>query len=102
VPGLADGRFYSFESVNCSGHYLGSRGARVALEPPPGDPSFKAETTFRLVPGLANVSWSSFELFDRPGFFLRHREAHLFVETYGDPTFREDATFNLVGPKWRE
>ena len=63
---------------------------------------FERLGTFKRVPGLADGSWFSFESYVYPGRYIRHRDSQLFVQSgQGDP-FRQDATFLLTGPWWRQ
>jgi hypothetical protein len=103
ADGLADPRLMSFESILRLG-YLRQLDGEVRLQAAP-DPSgtaateeqgFAADATFVLGPGLADVSWVSFESFSRPGDFLRHRDGRLRVERGSDDLFADEATFRLV------
>ncbi len=107
VPGLADGRFISFQSVNIPGHFLRHQGFRLTLHlrpgifdpshPPPPDPFF-ADATFIMEPGLADASAVSFRSLNFNDRFIRHRDFHLFVEPQNSPNLNLDATFKKEGP----
>ena len=97
--GLADRRLMSFESVNCR-RYLRDHNGEVKFQPEPTAPLqrqlFAEDVTFILRPGLADVSWVSFESYNKPGLYLRHRDWKLWVEGGRDERFSDDATFRLV------
>lgn len=98
VPGLADSRYISFESVNYPGYYLRHQDFRLRLHQSDGSQLFRADATFKMGPGLADGSWLSFESFNYPGHYIRHRDYHLYIERGGDDLFRKDATFRLAAP----
>jgi len=106
VPGLADSmfqntfQFVSFESWNYPGWYLRDENGRLVLRRrPTGDYAFDCYATFKEVPGLTDGSASSFELYCRPGHFIRHRDYHLYVETGKGDVFKKDATFQKFRPQ---
>lgn len=106
VPGLADSlfqntfQFVSFESWNYPGWYLRDENGRLVLRRrPTGDHAFDCCATFKEVPGLTDGSASSFELYCRPGNFIRHRNYHLYVESGADELFKKDATFQKFRPQ---
>jgi hypothetical protein len=101
VPGLANDEHISFESVNFRGYFLVDDGGRLMLRQPTSE-MFERLGTFKRVPGLADGSWSSFESYVYPGRYIRHRDSQLVMQSgQGDP-FRQDATFLLTGPWWRQ
>lgn len=54
--------------------------------------------SFKIVPGLADTNMVSFELADRPGFYLRHFFSRLKVDPKPprpEPFFPADATFEV-------
>ncbi len=53
----------------------------------------KADATWRIVPGLADASCSSFESRNYPGEYLRHRDSRVYKEGGSGDLFRADATF---------
>jgi len=54
----------------------------------------EADATFRIVPGLADSSYVSFESVNFPGHFLRHSNFQIVLAPRAfDPLFDEDATF---------
>jgi hypothetical protein len=75
--------------------FLRHRDARVHLEGPsgPDDEQFVQDSTFRIVPGLADAEHLSFASVNVSGAFLRHRDFHLYVEAGEGPEFERDATF---------
>ena len=71
------------------------RDFRLRLEGPngPNDQLFAKDSTFFLVPGLADPDGISFESFNFRGRYLRHRNFHLFVEPEDSANLAPDATF---------
>lgn len=98
VPGLADPALVSFEAVDYPGFYLCAQDARMKLMKRTDNDLFRQDATFRLVPGLADKNAASFESSHTPGAFIRQREAHLFLESGDNATFRTDATFRIITP----
>ena len=98
VPGLADGRYVSFESANYPNHFLRHQDYRLKLHPRSEEWLFKADATFLPVGGLADASATSFRSFNYPNRYLRHKDFHLWVEAGTDDLFRRDATFEVVPP----
>jgi hypothetical protein len=82
-------------SKNANKLFLRHRDFRVHLEGPNGqdDEQFHRDSTFRIVPGLADPEHISFASINVPGGFLRHRDFHLYVEAGDGPGFERDATF---------
>src|SRR6266536_6016734 len=74
---------------------LRHRDFRVRLEGPsgPNDQLFANDSTFFLVPGLADPNGISFESLNFRGRYLRHRDFHLFVEPEDSANLAPDATF---------
>jgi hypothetical protein len=101
VPGLANDEHISFESVKYSGYYLVDEGSRLVLRQPDSE-SFPRLATFKRVPGLADGSWVSFESYVYPGRYILNRDFQLFVQSGQGDTCRQDATFLLTGPWWRQ
>jgi len=88
-------RLVSLRSKNFPKLFLRHRDFRIHLEAPsgPNDQLFARDSSFFLVPGLADpnaVSLQSFNFRDR---FLRHRDFHLFLEPADSDLARRDATF---------
>lgn len=96
VPGLADAKGVSFESVNNPGHYLRAVAEHVVLAKDDGSPAFKTKATFEKVPGLADGSWSSFRSISAPERYLRHANFFLRMEPVSSPVDKADATFRIV------
>ena len=98
VPGLANSAsgFVSFESVNFPGRFIRHRNQQIFVEQNNNTDLFRADATFRQVPGLANSSWSSFQSFNFPTRYLRHRDLVLYNEVPSTATDRADATFRIV------
>ncbi|WP_112140465.1 AbfB domain-containing protein [Glycomyces dulcitolivorans] len=83
----------SFESVNLPGYYLRRNGSVLKLEEHDGSAAFAASATFRAVAGLADASWTSFQLYDDATRYVRHGYYILRADVigsgaYGDATFR--------------
>ena len=96
VPGLADPKWISFESVNYPGYYLRHRGFQIWLDRLDGSDIYKKDATFRKIPGLENNECISFESYNYPGHYIRHSGYELFIQTSdGTEIFRNDATFLL-------
>jgi len=69
--------------------------------PPPETPEeelLRKDSLFFLVVGLADSAAISFQSFNFPDRFIRHRDFHLFVETADSDLARRDATFILTAP----
>lgn len=96
VPGLADSRYISFESVNFPGYYLRHQSFRIKLQRFDGSQLFKEDATFIMLPGLADHSCKSFESFNYPGLYIRHSHFHLYIDKGTDSLFKQDATFKLA------
>jgi endonuclease/exonuclease/phosphatase family metal-dependent hydrolase len=98
VPGLADGRYVSFESASYPNYFLRHQDYRLKLHPRSEESLFKADATFMPIGGLAEDSATSFRSFNYPNRYLRHKDFHLWVEAGADDLFRRDATFKVVPP----
>ncbi|MFF5158247.1 AbfB domain-containing protein [Streptomyces sp. NPDC000348] len=57
------------------------------------DALLKNDATWRIVPGLADSTCSSFESRNYPGEYLRHRDHRVYKEGGSGDLFRADATF---------
>ena len=93
VPRGQQGRV-ALRSQNFPRLFLRHRDFRVRLEGPngPSDQLFANDSTFILVPGLADPNLVSFQSFNFRDRFIRHRDFHLFVEPVDDAG-APDATF---------
>ncbi|MFC0111551.1 glycoside hydrolase family 43 protein [Kibdelosporangium aridum] len=97
VPGLADNAGHvSFHSVNYPGYYLRHYGYDFVLAPDDGSAAFRADATFRQVPGLADSSWTSFQSYNFPDRYVRHLNYVLRLDPITDATGRADATFRIT------
>ncbi|MEU1889659.1 AbfB domain-containing protein [Streptomyces pristinaespiralis] len=101
VPGLADGKCYSFESRNYPGQYLRHRDFRVYKEGGEG-PLFRADATWCPAPGDGGVRLASYNF---PDQYLRHYRSELWLATPGGThawdspdRFREDTVWAVVSP----
>jgi hypothetical protein len=100
VPGLANSDCVSFESSNFPGYYFRHQTWRIKLQPWASDDLYRNDATFCIRPSIqpgAGTPWVSFESYNHPGYYIRHRNGHLYAENQGGP-FRSDATFALVNP----
>jgi hypothetical protein len=100
------------EATNVFAHVLRHQNFRVKLHeynppliPPGGHETpelelLRKDSTFHLVPGLADPNGVSFRSLNFPDRFLRHRDFHLLVEriTNDDDLGRHDATFIKRSP----
>lgn len=107
VPGLADPRCYSFESVNQPGRYLRHASWRVRTDSDTGG-TFRADATWCARPGLAGGG-TSFEALNNPGAYLRHYAENVYLSRSGGPnpwdapaSFTADVTWETTAPAlWR-
>ncbi|GAA1413204.1 AbfB domain-containing protein [Catellatospora coxensis] len=107
VPGLADPRCYSFESVNFPGRYLRHAAYRARVDADTGG-TFAADATWCSRPGLA-AGGMSFESPSLPGHYLRHYADNVYLARSGGPNawdsaagFAADSTWDLNAPAlWR-
>jgi hypothetical protein len=76
----------------------GEPGSFIPGDPLPVEQLFLADSTFFLVPGLADPTGISFRSVNYPDRFIRHRDFHLFLEPINDDLGRRDATFLQVAP----
>ena len=96
VPGLADAKGVSFESVNYPSNYLRRDGRDLFVVKSDDSAAFRASATFYKEPGLADPKWSSFRSFDAPKCYIRQSNKELHVEELTTPEAKKDATFQLV------
>ncbi|GIH97060.1 AbfB domain-containing protein [Planobispora siamensis] len=107
VPGLADARCYSFESVNFPGRYLRHANSVVRTDASTGG-SFAADATWCARPGRSGTG-VSLESLNFPGAFLRHHAENVYLARPSGPnpfdggaSFDADATWEAGGPAlWR-
>jgi Alpha-L-arabinofuranosidase B (ABFB) domain len=57
---------------------------------------FWADSSFLVVPGLADASWVSFRSVNFPDHYIRHRDLTLYLEQALDDLSCQDATFRIV------
>lgn len=97
VPGLANPSGYiSFESVNYPGYYLRHYNYDFELAKDDGTSAFKADATFKQVPGLKDSTWSSFQAYNYPDKYIRHYAYLLKLEDISTDIEKQDATFRIV------
>lgn len=96
----------SFESLDRRGYFLRHQSLRVKLQSYSSDSLYKADSTFKVVPGLANPldpATVSFAPSNLPfPYHLRQRDTHLYVEEVRDGQSYSDATFRIVNPLWED
>ncbi len=82
-------------SKNFPKRFLRHRHSRIRLEQPngPDDQLFLKDSTFLLVPGLADPRGISFESLNFREHYLRHRNFSLFLDPKDSPNLAPDATF---------
>jgi hypothetical protein len=64
----------------------------------PEEQLLREDSSFFLVPGLADSALVSFRSFNFPDRFIRHRDFHLFAEPADSDLARRDATFSFEVP----
>jgi hypothetical protein len=97
VPGLANANgYFSLEAVNYPGYYLRHYDYDLRLDPNDGTATFKADATFKKVPGLADSGWSSFQSYNYPSRYIRHYDYYLRIDPIGTDTEKQDATFKVT------
>src|SRR5262249_4747440 len=64
----------------------------------PEEKLLREDSTFTVVPGLADSGGISFQSVNFPDRFIRHRDFHLFPEPADGDLARQDATFIIVPP----
>ena len=103
-------------SINRDGFFLRHQDFRLKLQQDPhqfapGEPGtfghgaplpeeqlFMADSSFHVVPGLADPTGISFQSVNFPDRYIRHRDFHLFLESVNDDLGHRDATFKRVAP----
>jgi hypothetical protein len=104
VPGLADGKLVSLQSALQTNYFMRHQGGQLKLHGLEDDGLFKSDATFRKVAGLADPSdptLVSFESFNYPGFYIRHRNGLLYIEkSEASVAYKQDATFRIQPPNW--
>lgn len=66
--------------------------------PLPVEQLFIADSSFFLVPGLADPTGVSFRSVNFPDRYIRHRDFHLYLEPVNSDLASHDATFKLFAP----
>jgi Alpha-L-arabinofuranosidase B (ABFB) domain len=57
---------------------------------------FNADTSFRVVAGLADPEWVSFRSANHPDRYIRHRGFKLYLERPIDDVAKTDSTFRII------
>lgn len=97
VPGLADSDGYiSFESVNYPGYYLRHYSFNMIVEKNDGTSTFAGDATFRILDGLADSSWSSFQSYNHSDRYIRTSDSLLKLDPISTSAEGVDATFRVV------
>ena len=104
-PGLATDKpgSVTLESVNYPHQYLRHQSGRLKLSPDDGTPLMHSDASFFVRLGLSVTTYGgyappiSLESVNYPGNYIRHRDAHLWVENSSSnpATFLADATFRF-------
>jgi hypothetical protein len=86
----------ALRSVNFPDRYLRHQSFEIKLHGPngPDDELWWKDSTFRMVPGLADPSGVSLQSLNYPDRYLRHRNFKLYLEPADSPLARADATFH--------
>jgi hypothetical protein len=105
TAGLADPNCFSLESAQHAGSYLRQQDFRVKLAANDGSSPFKTDATWCSKAGLAG-SGVSLESKGKPGRYLRHRYAEVWVandsgqQVFDAPhLFKEDSTWRVADPE---
>lgn len=90
------GKMVSIQSYNYQTHFI--RHANFLAEITPISSELdKKDSTFKVVPGLADNRCISFESVNYPGHYLRHQGGRLKLhQPDGSQLFREDASFKMI------
>ena len=101
VPGLADLKHISIESVSHPQHFLvhtkGSNSV-IVLRRKERNRNYQIRATFKLEQGLNSYARTSFQSFDRKKYYIAVRQEELILERR-DHLYNKDATFRLTEPK---
>jgi len=86
----------SFQSYNFRNHFIRHANFLGEITPVSSELDRK-DSTFRIVPGLADSYYVSFESVNYPGHYLRHQDFRLKLQKFdGSQLFRQEATFKMV------
>jgi hypothetical protein len=89
------GQTASFQSYNFQDHYIRHANWLGELTPISSELDRK-DSTFKIVPGLADGQLVSFEAVNYPGHYLRHQDFRLKLQkSDGSQLFKADATFRV-------
>ena len=99
-PGLASSTCYSFESVNYPGKFLRDASYRVRIDANDNSRLFAVDATFCARTALSGngVSWESF---GKPGYYLRHYRAEVWMSRLGGPYETDASNFYEDDTSWR-
>ncbi len=112
VPGLFDNNGYSFKSFNFPTHYIRHRNFQLWLDAPDGSDLFRKDATFIFTTPFEtaqnNVDFekppplhsfqglASFQSYNYPDLYMRHRDGLGYIESANDDPTRQDITFRIV------
>ncbi|WP_242071938.1 AbfB domain-containing protein [Nostoc sp. FACHB-110] len=104
IPGLANSKCSSFESVNFPGHFLRHENLQIKLSRRINQQLFREDATFCIKTRLFGDNphnWS-LESLNLPGHYIRHKNFELWIEAAdGSDLFRQDATFTITNPLYK-
>lgn len=95
VPGLADDRCYSLESVDRPSQYLRHYESRVSAAEDDGSDLFAEDATWCGVPGQSGDGISLYS-YNHPDKFLRHHDSELWLAGMGGTTADHDTAENYL------
>ncbi|MDC3416862.1 family 43 glycosylhydrolase [Aquibacillus salsiterrae] len=99
VPGLAsDGEGYvSFQAETQPGYYLKIQGDEVVLAKHDGSMRFNDEATFKIIEGLANENWLSYQSYREPELYLTNSgDGNLALSKVNSEELKINSTFRLA------
>ncbi len=104
VPPRMDSGFVALQSHNYQNHYIRHRSFLGEITPVSSGLDV-ADSSFRMVPGLAGGNSVSFESRNYPGYYLRHQGFRIKLHRPdGSDLFRKDASFRVIpglaDPSW--
>lgn len=68
----------------------------IRLAADDGSSTFRADATFRQVPGFADVRWTSVRSSNYPDRYLRHYNSVLRIDPISSTVDKQDATFRIT------
>jgi hypothetical protein len=90
-----DATIVSLQSFNYQTHFIRHKDYLGEITPISSELD-KKDSTFRIVPGLADSHYVSFESVNYPGYYLRHQNFRIKLQrSDGSELFKKDATFKM-------